>query len=412
MEALGDTLADRGHTALARAEPEADSSEQLSGLLVPVLFWCLGSSAGIAISAPIWAWFALSLVMLIGYFVVADQLPRFARLIAGFLILIWAGLPVVFVLTEPQALIWTYAVPIGGALLVAVGLRSLRLRQAKDVAQALAGVARSAPYLAPVVLIAIILPALTADVWRLGAQIQFSNLAGAALLSVGVLLLLVGRHLRHELEPAMSARCRALARRASAPEEARDALTSSMDSEAAQPISEIPTETMAGAWPVVGEEYAPYLAAAEGKALRRPLWPRVVVTVGIVAGILFGYVYALLAATVPSDVAAEWSASDPTATNVNLLGVGVSFPCSPYVEMAGLLGVLATAIFLAFALTEERIAAAVTEALLREPIDRFLLLALPYVALLDWGLAHADLETQRSEDAGDEEEPGGGSESK
>jgi hypothetical protein len=263
-----------------------------------------------------------------------------------------------------------------------------------------------------VVLIAIILPALTADVWQLAAQIHVSNLVGAALLSVGVLLLLVGRQLRHELEPAMSARCRALTGRASAPEEARDALTSNLDSEAARPIQEIPTDTVAGAWPVAGEEYAPYLAAAEGKALRRPLWPRLVVTVGIVAGILFAYVYALVAATVPTDVAAEWTASNPTTTRVNLLGVGVSLPCGPYLEMATLLGILATAIFLAFALTEERIAAAVTEALLREPIDRFLLLALPYVALLEWGLTHVDFSSQHSQGSGDEEEPGGASESR
>jgi hypothetical protein len=58
--------------------------------------------------------------------------------------------------------------------------------------------------------------------------------------------------------------------------------------------------------------------------------------------------------------------------------------------MAVLLGVFATAIFLAFALTEERIAAALTEALLREPVDHFLLLALPFVTLLEWGLENQE----------------------
>jgi hypothetical protein len=143
LAAFGDALAAKGHAALARAEPEAVSSEQISGLLVPVLFWGLGSSAAIAIGAPIWAWFVLSLGIAIAYFVVASKVPGFATLIAWLLLLVWAVVPLVFVLTEPRALIWTYAVPIGGALLVAVALRSLRLRQAKDVAQALAGVARS-----------------------------------------------------------------------------------------------------------------------------------------------------------------------------------------------------------------------------------------------------------------------------
>ena len=58
--------------------------------------------------------------------------------------------------------------------------------------------------------------------------------------------------------------------------------------------------------------------------------------------------------------------------------------------MAILLGIFATAIFFAFTLTEERIAAAITEALLREPIDRFLVLALPFISLLEWGLDHME----------------------
>lgn len=318
--------------------------------------------------------------------------------------LAWAGAAVALGMTDPREIAWTHAIPIGAALVVAVALRTLRLREARDVAMALAGIARSAPYVAPVVLVVILLPALTADVWQLATDTDSTNLIGAALLSVGVLVLLVGRQLRRELEPAFAARCRSLTARATAPELTRSAVSNSVEEDTARIVNELPAQTLAEAWPASGDEYAPYLVAAEGRALRRPLTARLLITAGAIGLLLTAYIYALLAVTVPRDVAADWSQSRVESHEFNLMAFDLTVPGNVYVAMAILLGIFATAIFLAFTLTEERIAAAITEALLREPIDRFLVLALPFISLLEWGLENQE----RLQAAGDEGSDGVG----
>lgn len=286
--------------------------------------------------------------------------------------------------TDAQQLVWTHLIPIVAAVLLGTAMRSLVLREARDIAMALAGVGRSAPYVAPVVIVAILLPALTADVWQLASAIDSENLIWAAAVSVGLLLFLVARQLRRELEPAFAARCRSLTSRAEAPELTRAAITASVDEETAKVIQELPAETLAEAWPTSGEDYAPYLVAVEGATLRRPLTARLLITAGVMGSLLTAYIYALLAVTVPEGVAESWSHAPVEVCHLSLFGLGVDLPGDAYIGMAILLGIFATAIYLAFALTEERIAAALTEALLREPIDRFLLLALPFVSLVEW----------------------------
>ena len=61
-----------------------------------------------------------------------------------------------------------------------------------------------------------------------------------------------------------------------------------------------------------------------------------------------------------------------------------------YFRLVAMLGILATAIFLAFALLEERFSTALGDALLRLPADRLLALALPYLALREERLTTLD----------------------
>lgn len=341
-----------------------------------------------ALGVGVWLWLLISLGYAFCYGVLTQAAPRLAELTAVALIVAWVGVGVFAAITDGQVLVYSYVIPIAVWLTIGLFLRSLGLREARDVALALAGVARSAPYVAPVVLVAVLLPALTEDVWQLAAEVKSDNLIAAAVLSVGLLLLFLARQLRRELEPALAARCRALGSRPEAAELTRAALIGVVDQDSRKIISELPAETLREAWPADGEEYAPYLAAAEGHTLRRPLRARLLITAAVVGTLLAGYIYALLAVTVPRTVASEWSRSDVQRLDICLLGVDLALPGGPYVAMALLLGVFATAIFLAFALTEERIAAAMTEALLRQPLDRFLVLALPFVSLLDWALEY------------------------
>jgi hypothetical protein len=75
---------------------------------------------------------------------------------------------------------------------------------------------------------------------------------------------------------------------------------------------------------------------------------------------------------------------------VHILGVTAWFPGGIYIRVVVLLGVIATATFLAFAVLEERFSTALGDALLRLPADRMLGLALPYLALREERLASED----------------------
>ena len=398
LDALRLALAKSGHVRLINASP--DTSGSLSELFVLLVFWGLGAAAGSGFGWSWPWWIVLSIGIAFVYLALAAARPAVSGPLAALVTLTWLGTGITLALTEPARLVWAYAVPIAVAIGTALVLRTLRLREARDIALALAGVGRSAPYVAPVVLIAILLPALTADVWQLAAATDPANLIGAALLSIGVLLLFVGAQLRRELEPAFAARSRSLAGRPAVSELTRTALVPELDEPLRQVVTEIPDTTLAEAWPRSAEEYAPYLVAAEGGALRRPLMARLLITTGAVGLLFTAYIYALLAVTVPSQLAVAWSTSKVLVHEYQFLGLEVRLQGRPYIPMAILLGVFATAIFLAFALTEERIAAAITEALLREPIDRFLVLALPFVAL-------TEAQLQVSSDDGESSDPAG-----
>lgn len=401
-------LENSGHVRLAEAAGSPASSAHLGGLFVVVLFWGLGTSAGVALQVSLLASSAIAVGLAIVYGIAAATLPRAAGPFAALLIAVWMGAAGALAATVPDALLWTHGIPIVGALGLAVALRTLRLREARDVALALAGTGRSVPYLVPVVLVAVLLPALTEDIWQLSASAGPLRVLGALVLSVGVLLVLVARQLRRELRPALITRCRTLAGETATPEQSRAAIEASVDDETAKIIHEIPAETLVDAWPLSSEEYAPYLAEAEGDALRRPLVARLIVTVAVVGLLLAGYIYALLGVTVPGSVAAAWTGSAIEPFKVSLVGITVGLPGGTYVAVAFLLGIFATAIFLAFALTEERISAAVTEALLREPIDRFLLLAVPFISSTEWAFENQEtlqsLGAHETELSGDAEE--------
>lgn len=388
---LKQALEESGHARLAAGEPSSPSGGWWNGLIVPVVFWSLGSSLGVLLDSSIVVWFVLSLGVAVAYSILAAILPNQSKL-AGALLACWICIPplILLGLGDPKQLIWTYGAPLAIAGLLAFALSRLRLRQARDLIRALAAVPRAAPYVAPVVLVAILLPALTADVWQLAADTATANLLGAAVLSVGVLMIFVRRQLGSELAPVLAARCRRLATRATAPERTRAALSASLDDEATRIVKELPDETFAEAWRDSSEEYVPYLVASEGRALRQPLTTRLFLTVAVIALLLASYIYALLAVTVPESVGAQWADTTIPQYDICLLIATISVPGGPYFWMATLLGIFATAIFLAFALTEERVASALTEALLRDPIERFLLVAVPFVTLIDRGLTNID----------------------
>jgi hypothetical protein len=106
--------------------------------------------------------------------------------------------------------------------------------------------------------------------------------------------------------------------------------------------------------------------------------------------LLCAYVFLLCSAVVPAEIATQWTSHHIPSTSIDVFGLSVHLHGGPYLKVAALLGMAATATFLSFAVVEERFAAALTDALLRDPADRFLVVALPYLFLRDAELAAAD----------------------
>jgi hypothetical protein len=231
MRALGEALDRAGHFRLTATARPPSLGNALGALAIPMLFWGLGASIGVAIGASAFESLMLAGGLFVVYFVMVGIQPTTAQRGAYVVIAGWSIAAIVLVFTESALLWWTHVLPGTVTTLVALGLSRLHVRRARDVVQALGGVAKSAPYVAPVVLVAVLLPALTADVWQLAANIGVRNLLSAACLSVGLLLLLVWLQLRNELEPALAARCRALAARATTPEQSRATLVARLDLE-------------------------------------------------------------------------------------------------------------------------------------------------------------------------------------
>jgi len=71
---------------------------------------------------------------------------------------------------------------------------------------------------------------------------------------------------------------------------------------------------------------------------------------------------------------------------VSIAGIDVMLPVGPYLTVSALLAVITTAVFLAFALTEDRYSTALDDALVHEPARYWVLLGSAYQEIRTrWG---------------------------
>lgn len=143
--------------------------------------------------------------------------------------------------------------------------------------------------------------------------------------------------------------------------------------------SELTDERLKAYWTRDGGDYVPYLIASERRNLLAPLTARLVLTTTVIGFGLMVYMYALACVTVPTSLADSWI--KPVGTVRELHVWFVALPGDVYVRVAVLLGLVATAAFLSFAIIDDRLSKELRKAWLEGPVDRFLVLAIPYVAL-------------------------------
>lgn len=379
---LAYALARRGHKKLAEADLADDvgTDQRAAAYGLLLLCWSLGSFIGVEASLwwPIWPALALGVLAVIG--VLFLKFPRLATPLVFLLLLAWLITLAALLERHSGAVLATHIVPVVLVLVGGVVTRRVPLRDAQDVALSMAGVVRGAPLLAPLVLAFLFLPSLSSDVWSVANALSSGRLIGVAVVAVGVLLLVVRSQLRRELQVVMTQRAQALARSLTRAERTRYEGLQANPTGTKGIIGSYPDELLDSYWPPRAGDYVPYLAVSERNTLLGPLGFRLVLTTTVLGVVLTLYVYLLAAVTVSPHVATDWLGHPIPLHHVRLL-LSITLPAGPYLRVSALLGIVATATFLGFAMIEERFASALTDALLGGPVDRLLVLALPYLAL-------------------------------
>jgi len=237
------------------------------------------------------------------------------------------------------------------------------------------------PLFVPVALIVVLSPLLSEDPWRLGAVAGWQLVALAVVAILSLLAFVGARLLRLSVLDAFTAAAKRLS-----PEREDDALElveklgREEDEERLDEKKARARLRRAYEAPFPADR-APQIAETVSRAFKRRTVLRLLPLTAGIASAVWGLIYVLAWAAVPASLAAEWSGRGVPRAHVALLGLEVALPLGPYLTLAALLAIVATVGFLAFALTEDRHSAALSEALVSRPAERVLLLALPYVDL-------------------------------
>jgi len=248
----------------------------------------------------------------------------------------------------------------------------------------LTAVARSAPFLLPVTLAVLVLPLLSEDLWD--ALAGFSLWSGVFLVLltlVPVTVIFIWR-LRAEVSGALNHANARTTLDEPTLEAAVGRLTALVDEDRRAEVSsrlqaELPRYVEAGG----SDEVRAGVAARLGRRLRSSLGHRALTTViGLWIAVSM-YLYLLAIVLVSTDVAKRWMGQAPPTERIGLPTGAFELPAGPYLSVALVLGVLATAVLLAFVLTEDRYGEGLARVLLKEPLEAGMPVALLYRALRD-----------------------------
>lgn len=376
---LADALAKAGFNFLCLSEerpPAPAVGPTWSGFFVTLGF-ALGFGLGARLALSLsWGWTAAATAVLFGaVLVLGSRWPKAIMVIMAS----WIALAVLIASEHGiGGLVATYG--IATALPVALYLLVRFLKNGLGVD--LRALLRSIPLLFPLVMLLLIAPLLTADLWQVAAAAEGARLTWLAIfILVPLFLVLIGRLFRSLPDVVVDT--------------GRDLAADSGAASAVDALVHRLAGAYAGSWVQnngramlrsgfdanLVDDFSPYLA----EVVRRPLKRAVVVrTLLMLAGLgvcIFAYLYGLSVILIPADVARDWSHSGSTHFDAAVLGWHLSVPADPYLGVASLLSIVALGAFLAFLTVEESYSRAMASALLHEPVREFMLLALPYTRL-------------------------------
>jgi hypothetical protein len=272
----------------------------------------------------------------------------------------------------------SYGVPLVAAACIYGLLKARNSRLGID----LKALFRSMPLLFPLVLLLLLVPLVTQDLWRIAVTVGAVKLALLALLTVVPLTLVFGSKLIASLQGVISETTALIATR---PESVPEI----------QSLIEQLVGAYAGSWVLnngramiqqgydakVASEYVPFMTATVKRPLARALALRTIVMLLGLGAAVFAYLYSLAVILVDSEVAQEWSKDLVSRVHMQILGLDVTLLGGPYLATAGLLSIIALGAFLALLTVEESYSRAMAGALVNEPVKDYLLLGLPYMRL-------------------------------
>lgn len=336
----------------------------------------LGLSADAGHLAPLGVVFA---VIGLGLLAGIDDVEDAAGSLVLAVLIAWLTALIILLVHDWVSVLYAYVAPafVVMVLVLALPIR-FPLRDQYDVVLSVKGVIRSAPLLGPVLLGLFAIAVFNSSLWRAAEQLHSWRIAAVIALTIGPLVLVVRARLRGQLGAVLQTRAACLV----GPEsewsdrlqrEIRLAVSDATPEEIERCVAAV----LADYWPEQPVKHAPKLEASEGKALLAPVTMRLLLTVLLVGSIVLVYVYVLAWVVVPTDVAKAWIMHGSAVDHVNLL-VHFAVPGGAYFRVSVLLSSIATAAFLGAAAFDNRVERPLTDAILGEPVTRFLVLALPY----------------------------------
>jgi hypothetical protein len=237
----------------------------------------------------------------------------------------------------------------------------------------------------PVTLTVLLLPLFTDNLWEAGARLHARHFVLLGLLTVVPLVALLAVRLRREiglgirdvgskiLDDKNAAAARVTQRLVGMVDEA--------DRDEARRAVEKPLERT---YPAVSFEHVESARTRVSPSLGRRSLGRLVLTIIGLGLTVTAYIYVLAWVLVPLGTAASWADVEGVrTTEVDLLVSTLRVPVEPYLSVSALLGIVATAVLLAFVLTEEHYESNLSEALIRRPLQNGVELALPYLLLAE-----------------------------
>ncbi len=254
------------------------------------------------------------------------------------------------------------------------------------VAWRIARFARGVPLLFPVVLVVLFAPLLTADLWQVADDLQARELTYVFGLSVLPFLLVLAPQLWRSAHSAFLRAAEEVDHEEGVVEEAAERLKKvKRESDPHLPERDRGVEMLAPYFSSDAiDREAPEIQERLSKVLgRRLLLSLIPLTLGL--GIcVTSYIYLVAWALVPVSTVESWLRRPVDHETVAILG---DLPVGPYLPASVLLGILATAIFFAFVVTdEEKYASTLTDLVVRKPLRRAAIFALPYTAVRrEWG---------------------------